>query len=62
MGVFEFMASRRKPTPGEVAKERLKVVLTYDRLKLNPELLALIRTEILNVISRRLEVDDELIS
>jgi cell division topological specificity factor len=59
MGVFEFMVGKKKPTPGEVAKERLKVVLAHDRLKLNPELLELIREEILSVVSRRLAVDEE---
>ena len=59
MGVFEFMAGKKKPTPGAVAKERLKVVLAHDRLKLNPALLDLIRTEILSVVSRRLAVDED---
>jgi len=48
MGVFEFMIKRKKPTPGELAKERLKVVLVHDRLKLNPDLLELIRAELLS--------------
>lgn len=59
MGVFEFMVGRKKPTPGELAKERLKVVLVHDRLKLNPELLELIKGELLSVLSRRLEVDED---
>jgi len=59
MGVFEFMAGRKKPTPSELAKERLKVVLVHDRLKLNPALLETIKAEILTVVSRRLEVDEE---
>lgn len=59
MGVFEFMVGRKKPTPGELAKERLKVVLIHDRLKLNPELLELIRAEILTVVSRRLDIEEE---
>ena len=59
MGVFEFMAGRKKPTPGELAKERLKVVLVHDRLKLSPELLELIRDELLVVISRRLDIDEQ---
>jgi len=58
MGVFEFMVGRKKPTPGELAKERLKVVLVHDRLKLNPELLELIKEELLSVLSKRLEVDE----
>src|SRR5258707_15249870 len=59
MGVFNFMIGRKKPTPSEVAKERLKVVLAHDRLKVNPELLELIKTDLLSVISRRLEVDEQ---
>jgi cell division topological specificity factor len=59
MGVFDFMTGRKKPTPGEVAKERLKVVLAHDRLKVNPELLEQIKADLLSVISRRLEVDEQ---
>ncbi len=59
MGVLSFMIGRKKPTPGEVAKERLKVVLAHDRIKLNPELLDLIKADLLTVISRRLEVDEQ---
>ncbi|HLZ61450.1 MAG TPA: cell division topological specificity factor MinE [Ktedonosporobacter sp.] len=59
MGVFEFRIGRKKPTPGELAKERLKVVLVHDRLKVNPEVLELIKAEVLSVISRRLEVDED---
>src|SRR5579875_1941984 len=59
MGVFAFMSGRKKLTPGQVAKERLKVVLVQDRIKLNPELLDLIRADLLAAISRRLEVDEQ---
>jgi cell division topological specificity factor len=59
MGVFAFMNGRKKPTPGELAKERLKVVLVQDRIKLNPDLLELIRADLLAAISRRLEVDEQ---
>ena len=59
MGLFEFMAGRKKPPPGEVAKERLKVALVHDRIKVNPELLELIKADLLTVISRRLDVDEQ---
>lgn len=59
MGVFAFMNGRKKLTPGEMAKERLKVVLVQDRIKLNPEVLDLIKADLLTAISRRLEVDEE---
>lgn len=59
MGVFEFIVRRKKPTPGELAKERLKVVLVHDRLKVNPEVLELVKSELLTVLSRRLEIDEQ---
>jgi len=36
MGIFDFMSGKKKPTPGEIAKERLKVALVQDRIKVNP--------------------------
>ena len=59
MGVFEFISGRKKPTPGEMAKQRLKVALVQDRVKVNPELLELIKADLLTVISRRLEIDEQ---
>ena len=59
MGVFEFMSGRKKPSPGEVARERLKVVLAHDRIKVNPELLELIKMDLLKAISQRMEVDEQ---
>ncbi len=59
MSVFGFMNGRKKLTPGEMARERLKVVLVHDRIKLNPELLELIRADLLTAISRRLEIDEQ---
>lgn len=58
MGVFSFMNGRKKLTPSEIAKERLKVVLVHDRIKVNPELLELIRADLLAAISRRLEIEE----
>ena len=59
MGVFQFRVGRKNPTPSELAKERLKVLLIHDRLKLNPAQLEVIRQEILDVVSRRLAIDEE---
>ena len=59
MGVFEFFVGRKKQTPGEMAKERLKVVLVHDRLKVSPEVLEMIKAELLSAISRRLDVDEQ---
>ena|SRR5579859_969087 len=59
MGVFEFMIGRKKPTPGELAKERLKVVLVHDRMKVSPEVLEIIKSELMAVLSRRLDIDEK---
>ena len=59
MGVFEFMVGRKKPTPGELAKERLKVVLVHDRMKVSPEILEIIKSELMAVLSRRLDIDEQ---
>ncbi len=59
MGLFDFMSGRKKPRPGELAKERLKVVLVQDRMKINPEVLELIKADLLTVISRRLDIDEQ---
>ena len=59
MGIFDFITGRKKPTPGELAKERLKVALVQDRMKVNPELLELIKSDLPTAISRRLDVDEQ---
>jgi cell division topological specificity factor len=42
---------------GSVAKERLRLVLAYDRTSVSPEVLEQIRDEIIAVISRHVSVD-----
>lgn len=59
MGIFDFGGRKKKPTPGEMAKERLKVALVHDRIKVSPELLELIKGDLLAVISRRLDIDEQ---
>jgi cell division topological specificity factor len=58
MGLFNF-GGNKKPKPGELAKERLKVALVHDRIKVSPELLELIKADLLSVISRRLDIDEQ---
>lgn len=48
---------RRTETSKDVAKERLKLVLVHDRSRLSPELVELIKEEIIGVISRHVEID-----
>ncbi len=46
---------------GSVAKERLQLALAYDRVKISPELLDTIKNEIIAVISKHFEVDQNAI-
>lgn len=48
-----------KPTPKEVAKDRLKLILIHDRGDLSQETLEQIRTEILGVLSKYIEIEAE---
>lgn len=48
-----------KITPKEVAKDRLRLILINDRGALAPEMLDKIREEILEVISKYIEIDGE---
>ncbi|PJI07126.1 MULTISPECIES: cell division topological specificity factor MinE [Clostridium] len=56
MDLLGFFSGRNSSK--EVAKERLKLILIHDRADLSPELLDLIKGEILNVISKYVEIDN----
>lgn len=43
----------------EIAKERLKLVLIHDRSNVSPEVLEQLRNEIIEVISKYIEIDKE---
>lgn len=47
----------RKPTSANAAKERLKLVLIHDRTDLTPGALEAMKDELLDVISRYVEID-----
>jgi cell division topological specificity factor len=54
-----FKKFSNKPTPKEVAKDRLRLILIHDRGDLPQETLEKIRMEILEVISKYIEIDAE---
>jgi len=62
MGFFKNLSN--KPTPKEVAKDRLKLILIHDRGEIAPDIIEKIRQGILEVISKYIDiqVDDVEIS
>ena len=60
MKIFERLLGRRyEPSSGEVAKERLRLVLAHDRTSISPALLDTLKDEIITVISRHVAIDAE---
>lgn len=57
MDLFKIFS--QKPSPKDMAKERLKLILIHDRAHVSPEILESIREDILKVISKYFEIDDE---
>jgi cell division topological specificity factor len=57
--MFEFFKSLFKPAPpsGETAKERLRLVLLSDHLSLAPEVVESLKRDLMEVISRYVEID-----
>lgn len=51
-----FKGLSSKPTPKEVAKDRLKLILIHDRGEIAPDVIEKIRAEILGVISKYIDI------
>lgn len=57
-GFFDFL-SGKKTSSKEVAKERLKVVLTHDRTDIPPAVMEQLRDEIIELIAKYVDFDRE---
>lgn len=56
MGLFRFGS---KPSPKDVAKDRLRLILIHDRGDIPAETVDKIREEILQVLSKYIEIESE---
>lgn len=56
MALLDFF---RKKSSGDVAKDRLKLLLISDRANCSPEVMELIKNDIIKVISKYMEIDCE---
>ena len=62
MSIFRLFSSRPTPAPATapIARERLQILLAHERgLRGQPDLLMLLREEILSVVSRHVALDPE---
>jgi cell division topological specificity factor len=60
--VLDFLTrllGRESPGSKNIAKERLRLVLIHDRADISPQLLQLLKNEIVEVISKYMEIDDK---
>jgi cell division topological specificity factor len=61
MGFFSSLFKPR-PTSAQVARERLKIVLAHERAGRNaPDFLPLLQKELLAVVGRYIEINDDMI-
>nr|WP_243832503.1 cell division topological specificity factor MinE [Orenia marismortui] len=51
--------NKENTTSKDLAKERLRLVLVHDRIGVSPELIEEMKEELIDVISKYLEIDDE---
>jgi len=58
MNIFARLFRRRRSSK-ELAKERLRLVLVHDRSGIPPELLHIMKNEIITVISKHVRLDRE---
>lgn len=55
---FSRMFGKETGSSGNVAKERLRLVLVHDRASVSPEFLQLLKNDLIQVISKYMEIDE----
>jgi cell division topological specificity factor len=59
MKFLERFQRQQEPSSGDIARERLRLVLAYDRADISPGLLETLKDEIIAAISRHITIDPE---
>ncbi|NLE77009.1 MAG: cell division topological specificity factor MinE, partial [Chloroflexi bacterium] len=59
MGFLDRLLGRQESSSRAVARERLELVLGYDRSDISPKMLQDLKDELINVISQYVEIDRE---
>ena len=60
MGIFGKLFGRKKPSK-QVAKERLQLVLSHDRMRIPPGILKPLKDDLIRVISDYIDIDESAI-
>jgi cell division topological specificity factor len=61
MSIFDIFFARKPPT-ATIAKERLQIVLAHERVNRNgPDFLPMLQRDLLDVVRKYIEVDEEVI-
>jgi cell division topological specificity factor len=56
MDIFRFL--KGKPKTSDIAKDRLKLVLIHDRANCSPQILEMLKIDILKAISKYMDIDE----
>jgi len=59
MRLFQKFFKPKAPSSRQIAKERLQLVLVHDRTQISPQLLQLLKDEIIAVISKHIAIDHD---
>ncbi len=59
MDLFSFFRKKESQSSKNVAKDRLKLVLVHDRVNCSSQVLEMLKTDIIKVISNYMEIDEE---
>lgn len=59
MDLFTFFRKKENNSSKDVAKDRLKLVLVHDRVNCSSQVLEMLKTDIIKVISNYMEIDEE---
>ena len=57
--LLNFFKKKSTAPSGSVAKDRLKLVLVHDRMNCSSQILEMLKTDIIKVISNYMEIDEE---
>jgi len=59
MSLLSRILGRGEPPSGQIAKDRLQLVLVHDRISMPPAQMAAMKDELLSVVSRYFQVDSD---